>query len=57
MEQIIHQNMDNLKDQIDSYNILDQFDRDMLRQGLMLLNQNSREGQEIYKKAQEKNII
>lgn len=46
-----------LKDKIDRWEVLDQFDRNQLRNALMLQNQNSREGVETYEYAQEKGII
>ncbi len=47
----------NLEKQIENFNSLDTFDRQQVRNGVMLQNANSREGQRIYKLAKEKGVV
>lgn len=46
-----------LEKQIEYYDSLDTFDREQLRLGILLQNANSREGQRLYKLAQEKRLL
>ncbi len=46
-----------LEKQIENWDILDQVDRNITLNGVLMQNQFSREGNRIYKLAQEKGII
>jgi hypothetical protein len=46
-----------LRLQIDRFDSMDNFDRSQLMNTILLQNQNSREGMEIYKYAQDKGLV